>query len=151
MGGDFFWQSTYIDMRKYISFNPHRHRVLAIWGFYQQIISGTAPYLDLPSSGWDPTSTSSRCYTSGRYRGTGMIYLESEFRFDVTKNGLFGMVVFAQMFSMQETDHKYNHLIPGLGSGLRLKFNKESRTNLGVDFGFGLNSWNFNITLGEYF
>ena len=59
------------------------------------LFKGNPPYLDLPSTGWDSYNNTGRGYVQGRYRGKDLMYLESEYRFGITRNGLFGGVVFA--------------------------------------------------------
>jgi len=81
------------------------------------------------------------------------LYVESELRFNLTKNNLLGAAVFANAQSYSEwTTNKFEKILPGVGAGLRLKFNKHSRTNLAVDYAFGLNgSGGIFVNLGEVF
>src|SRR5262249_15608198 len=114
---------------------------------------GAAPYLLLPSTGWDAYSNTARGYIQGRYRSRNMLYFESEYRFGITGNGLLGGVVFgnAQSFSERATG-KYTYIQPGYGMGLRISLNKFSRTNLCVDYGWGSHgSGGFFVNLGEVF
>lgn len=107
----------------------------------------------LPSTGWDDQYNSGRGYIQGRFRGKDMLYLESEYRFNLTKNGLWGGVVFGNVehFS-SDISRQFNQFIPGYGVGLRLKLNKHSGANLCVDYGFGKNgSQGFFVNLGEVF
>ncbi len=68
--------------------------ILAFWTWGQFITSGNVPYLALPSIGWDTYGRSGRGYVQGRFRGTNMVYGESEFRMPISRNGLFGAVAF---------------------------------------------------------
>jgi hypothetical protein len=82
-----------------------------------------------------------------------MVYLESELRFRISRNGLFGGVLFgnAQTFS-GESGTGLQKIQPGFGTGLRIKINKASRTNLAIDYGFGSQgSKGLFIAVGEYF
>jgi len=150
-GSDYKWNSVIFDLRKYFSFSTGRHRTLAIWGLYWTTW-GEVPYLDLPGSRLYPEGWSGRGYAKGRYRGKQMIYGEAEYRFDITKNGLWGGVMFvnAQSFSEPETG-KFEYLLPAGGVGLRLKFNKYSDSNITSDFAFGKNSFFWYIGLNEAF
>jgi hypothetical protein len=115
--------------------------------------SGRPPDLMLPSIGWDETYNTGRGYIQGRYRGKNMVYFESEYRFGLSKSGLLGGVVFAnlQCFS-SDISNQYSNVFPGYGAGLRLKINKFSNTNICIDYGFGANnSRGFFINLGEVF
>jgi len=61
-------------------------------------------------------------------------------------------VVFANAESFTELNNKFEVLEPGAGAGIRVKFNKFSRTNVAVDYGFGKNgSHGVFINLGEVF
>jgi hypothetical protein len=84
-----------------------------------------------------------------------MLYLESEYRFSFTRNGLFGGVVFVngQSFSNYPSDsNDYDVIWPGFGAGLRIKVNKHSNTNIAIDYGFGADgSHGLFVNLGEVF
>ncbi len=154
LGSDNNWQSLIVDTREYIRFPSSSHNVLAFWSYdWLTLGSGNPPYLLLPSTGWDAYSNTARGYIQGRYRSKNMLYLESEYRFGITGNGLLGGVVFAntQTFSDPNTG-QYHYLQPGWGGGIRISLNKFSRTNLCVDYGWGLHgSGGFFVNLGEVF
>lgn len=154
LGSDNNWQSLLVELRKYITFPSHTRNVLALWSYnWFTLGSGKPPYLLLPSTGWDAFSNTARGYIQGRYRSQNMLYLESEYRFGLTTNGLLGGVVFAnaQSFSEPNTGH-YQYINPGYGAGLRISLNKFSRTNLCVDYGWGTHgSGGFFVNLGEVF
>jgi hypothetical protein len=107
----------------------------------------------LPSTGWDDFYNTGRGYIQGRYRGRNMVYLESEYRFGITKNGLLGGVVFANAESFSKVLSKQLDLIaPAYGAGLRIKLNKFSGANLCIDYGFGIEgSKGISVNLGEVF
>ena len=145
------WTSLYLDTRKYISLNPHKRKILALWGSYWGSY-GDVPYFNLPGTELEPGMRSGRGYAQARYRGKQMLYFESEYRFDITENGLLGAVVFANIQSLSEpTSNNFSYINPAAGFGARIKFNKQSNTNLTLDAGFGKNSFGFYIGLGEFF
>ena len=154
LGSDNNWQSLLFDLRKYITFPANTHNVLAIWSYdWFTVGGGKPPYLLLPSTGWDAYSNTARGYIQGRFRSRNMLYLESEYRFGLTTNGLLGGVVFAnaQSFSDPNSGH-YQYITPGYGTGLRISLNKFSRTNLCIDYGWGIHgSGGFFVNLGEVF
>jgi outer membrane protein assembly factor BamA len=153
LGSDSNWQSVLIDSRAYFHFPKKSSNVLAFWALGWLTASGTPPYLLMPSTGWDDNYNTGRGYIQSRFRGYNMHYFETEYRFGLSRNGLFGAVVFAnvQHFS-NEISSAYDQLIPGYGVGLRLKLNKHSGANLCVDYGFGKNgSRGFFVNLGEIF
>ena len=145
------WSSLYMDARKYYRIDSHRRKILALWGFYWGSY-GNVPYLNLPGTQLEFGTRSGRGFGQARFRGKQMLYFESEYRFDITANGLLGAVVFFNAQSLTEsTDNKFRYVNPAVGFGARIKFNKESNTNLTLDFGFGKDSFNFYIGLGEFF
>ncbi len=153
MGSDNNWQSLLIEVRRYFNFPNNSKNVFAIWSYNWLTLSGKPPYLLLPSTGWDDFFNTGRGYIQGRYRGQDMIYLETEYRFELTHNGLFGGVVFvnAQSFS-KELSTQFQIIAPGAGAGIRIRLNKYSGANLCVDYGWGTNgSQGVSVNLGEVF
>ncbi|HWB93309.1 MAG TPA: hypothetical protein VG605_15715 [Puia sp.] len=154
LGSDANWQSLLFDAREYIKFPGSTHNVVALWSYdWLTVGGGNPPFLLLPSTGWDAYSNTARGYIQGRYRSKNMLYLESEYRFRLIPNGLLGGVVFAnaQTFSEPATG-RFSYLIPGYGGGIRISLNKFSRTNLCIDYGWGIRgSGGFFVNLGEVF
>lgn len=146
------WQSILLEFRKYVQL-PQSKNVLAFWSYNWLTAGGKPPYLLLPSTGWDDSFNTGRGYIQGRFRGRNMIYLEAEYRFDITRNGLFGGVLFsnAQLFT-SETSFAFKSLSPAVGTGLRIKLNRFSGANLCIDYGIGMNgSRGFFVNLNEVF
>ncbi len=154
LGSDANWQSLLFDLRRYIRFPNSTHNVLALWSYdWFTTGGGNPPYLLLPSTGWDAYSNTARGYIQGRFRSKNMLYLESEYRFGITPNGLLGAVIFANAQSFSEpVTGRFQYVVPGYGGGIRITLNKFSRTNLCVDYGWGLNGQGgFFVNLGEVF
>lgn len=154
MGSNNDWQSLYLDLRKYISLNPGSKgkNVLAFWSYYWTTLSKGTPYLDLPSIGWDLYNRSGRGIQQNRYRGQEMIYLESEYRRDITRDGLLGFVLFANANSVTEMQGRnFKYVNPACGGGLRVEFNKGSATNIAFDYGVSKYHHAFTLALGEAF
>jgi outer membrane protein assembly factor BamA len=153
LGSNKNWQSLLIDIRRYVKLPVSSHNILAFWSYNVITLSGTPPYLDLPSIGWDNYSTTGRGYAPGRYTGRNLIYLESEYRFSLTGNGLLGGVIFGNAESVPNSiSDNIRPIIPGGGFGLRIKINKYSGTNLAIDYGFGIRgSHGFFFNMGEVF
>lgn len=153
LGSDQNWQSLTLDYRSYFKFPARSRNILAFWSYDWFTLGGSPPYLLLPSTGWDPQSNTGRGYIQGRFRSTNMLYVESEYRFGITPNGLLGGVFFvnAESFSEKVTN-KFQYVAPGYGFGIRLKLNKFSGSNLCIDYGFGQNgSGGIAVNLGEVF
>lgn len=147
------WRSLVIDVRKYIRFPQNSNNVLALWTYEWLTVSGNPPYLMMPNTGGDPYSNTGRGYIQGRYRGKNMAYLEGEYRFVITRNGLLGGVVFANAESFtRDFARRFQTIAPGAGAGIRLKLNKFSRTNVAIDYGIGIGgSGGLFVNLGEVF
>lgn len=153
LGSDQNWQSMLLDIRKFIRLSKKHRHVLALWSYNWLTTGGNPPYLLLPSTGWDDYVNTGRGYIQGRFRGRNMFYFETEYRFDITRNGLFGGVLFAnaQTFNSYDAEELKN-IAPAAGFGLRLKLNKFSGSNLCIDYGFGANgSRGFFVNLSEVF
>lgn len=153
LGSDENWQSLLIDVRRYFKLPASSRNLLCFWSYNNLTLTGTPPYLDMPSIGWDDYSNTGRGYVPGRYTGNDLFYLESEYRFVITNNGLFGGVVFCNAESLlRKISTTIHTVIPGGGFGLRIKVNKYSNTNVCIDYGFGIGgSHGFFFNLGEVF
>ena len=140
LGGDTSWQELSLDARTYVSLSTDRRHKLAFWFWGDLVTSGVAPYFDLPAIGMDTYGRSGRGYGEGRYRGERLLYGEVEYRGPVSRNGLLGWVAFLNtttLTNLQEGERLFDNFAPGAGAGLRLLFNKHSRTNICLDLGFG--------------
>jgi outer membrane protein assembly factor BamA len=153
IGSDANWQSLILDLRKYAKLPFSSKNVLAFWSYSWLTTGGNPPYMLLPSTGTDVNNNTGRGYIQGRFRSKNMLYVETEYRFGITNNGLVGGVVFVNAQSVSdEVSNKFRTIYPGWGLGLRLKVNKYSRTNVAVDYGFGEGgSRGFFVNLGEIF
>ncbi|WP_018344972.1 BamA/TamA family outer membrane protein [Cytophaga aurantiaca] len=153
MGNSKPWASVYADFRKYIQLPSKGKNILGFWLFYWGAPKGTAPYLLLPSNGWDTYTNTARGYVQGRFRSINMLYAEAEYRYRITKNGLLGGVLFVNAATYSEPGNgKYKYVYPAVGAGLRVKLNKDSNTNLLIDFAIGLKHSNgFYLDVGEIF
>lgn len=153
LGSSNNWQYVILKSIKYFKLPGKSRSVIALWSWNEFTFGGKAPYFDLPSNGWDTYGNTGRGYIQSRFRGKNMVYLESEFRFPLSKNGLFGGVAFVNCESeSQYPSNKFAYLAPGEGVGLRIKMNKHSDVNLCIDYGFGIGgSRGFFFNLGEVF
>ncbi len=152
LGSGDSWHSLYADARKYIPFSRKGQNVLAIWSYVWTTFGSPSPYLDLPAVGWDSEQRSGRGIYNRRFTGKTLWYLETEYRRDITRNGLFGFVIFANLNSVTEPDTKqFAYLHPATGAGLRIKFNKGSGTNIGIDYGISKGYSAIYFSLGEAF
>ena len=153
LGSNSNWQSLTLDMRHYFKLSKRSRHILALWSYNALTLSGMPPYFDLPSTGWDTYNNTARDYVEGRFRGLNLIYAEAEYRFQLSKNQLFGGVVFTNMSALTNwPNNAFEKINPGAGLGLRIKMNKSSNTNLCIDYGFGaMGSKGFAFNLNEVF
>lgn len=128
------------ELRKYWSLSKKDpEEVIAFWLWGNYLLRGSIPYLELPGTGSDAAGRVGRAYTIGRFKGPSFYYNEAEYRFPITANKLLGGVVFANMETAdnQRTIKLFQYIEPGAGIGLRLLFNKYTRSNLCIDYGRG--------------
>lgn len=143
------------DFRKYFSLSSRNpEHVIALWNWGSYLVTGNVPYLELPGSGKDGAFRSARGYTTGYFKGTKFNYSEIEYRFPITTNKFLSGVSF---FNVQTSNNLqginlFEHWQPGGGAGLRVLFNKTTRTNLCLDYAFGkFGSKGFFLGLNEAF
>lgn len=152
LGSEVNWSSFYTEMRKYFAFSKQHQRVLALWGLYWTSLQGKPHFLDLPSIGWDINGATGRGIRRNRYRSNALAYFEAEYRTDITHNGLWGAVVFANVTSPSNFNtQQFQYWYPSVGAGLRLKWNKYSNANLTLDIGFSKKNWAWDVGIYERF
>ncbi len=156
---------VFAEFRAYLGLSDDVPRnVLAFWALAAGPSGGHQPYLALPAIGWDAQGTTGRGYVQGRFRGTAEVYAEAEWRFRITNNGFFGGAIFAnaETFSRpavalpafgvnQPGENLFQYVKPAGGFGLRFLMNRESRTNIRVDFAWGVDSFGVYLGAGEAF
>jgi len=143
------------DFRKYLSLSPSNpEMVLAFWNWGSYLVSGDIPYLELPGTGRDGTYRSGRGYTSQYFKGTQFNDTELELRFPILANKFLSGVAFG---NLQTGNDEHGTKIfqvfqPGYGAGLRVLFNKHTRTNLALDYAYGrFGRKGFFLNLNETF
>jgi hypothetical protein len=133
------WQLK-TELRKYWSLSKaNSEHLITFWYWGSYLLNGTLPYLELPGTGSDAAGRMGRGYTIGRFKGTSFAYSEAEYRFPITENKLFSGVVFS---NVETASNSHNiklteYIEPGEGVGLRILFNKYTRSNLCIDYGIG--------------
>ncbi|MBN8821591.1 BamA/TamA family outer membrane protein [Spirosoma sp.] len=153
LGSDDTYQSLLLEVRKYIPVSLQSGNILALWSYNSFTLDGNPPFLDLPSTGWDSNGNLGRGFIQGRFRGKNLLYAEAEYRFHITDDRLLGGVIFANAQTVTEqASRQFEKVVPAVGGGLRIKMNKISRTNLSIDYGFGMDgSHGLFFNLGEVF
>lgn len=128
------------EVRKYWSLSAKNpEHVLAFWLWGSYLLKGSLPYLDLPGTGSDTEQRIGRGYTIGRFKGPSYYYNELEYRFPITANKLISGVGFfnVQTAGDERNIKLFSYWEPGGGAGLRILFNKHTRSNLCIDYGIG--------------
>ncbi|WP_432671546.1 BamA/TamA family outer membrane protein [Flavobacterium sp. SM2513] len=144
-----------LDARYFIPLSKsNKQHVLGFWTYGQFLTSGTLPYLNLPSLGWDANSRSGKGYTQGLFRGAELITFETEYRFPITKNQLISGTFFVNATTASDVDGTvalFDTFQPAAGVGLRILLDKKTLTNFLVNFGLGRDSKTFYFNDGEGF
>jgi len=143
------------DFRKYWSLSERNpEHVIAFWNWGSYMISGALPYLEMAGTGKDTNFRSGRGYTITYFKGPLYFYSEVEYRFPILRNKFLSGVTF---FNIQTANDDlgtklFEHWQPGGGAGLRVLFNKSTRTNLCLDYAFGrYGAQGFFLGLNEAF
>ena len=161
--------SLWLEYRKYISMSKkHPQNLIGVWAYGNFQTSGDLPYLDLPAIGWDQFGKSGRAYTQGRFRGQNLLYTEVEYRFRLAgfKNNpnFLGAVVFANATTASRKEftddnnltyngiNMFQYVEPAVGFGLRFMVSKVTRSNLTLDYAWGMHgSHGFFLNFNESF
>ena len=143
------------DFRKYFSLSAKSpETVLACWNWGNYLLTGYLPYIELPGTGRDGSFRSGRGYTAQYFKGTQFNDTELELRFPMLKNKFLSGVVFGNLQSGNDFHGTplFHTFRKGYGAGLRILFNKATRTNLALDYAFGeFGNKGFFLNLNETF
>jgi hypothetical protein len=143
------------DFRKYFSLSrASPETVIAFWNWGSYLLNGAIPYLELPGTGRDGSYRSGRGYTSQYFKGTQFNDTELELRFPILRNKFLSGVAFGNLQSSNDLQGTklFQVFQPGYGAGLRVLFNKATRTNLALDYAWGrFGRKGFFLNLNECF
>jgi outer membrane protein assembly factor BamA len=132
----------FAEFRKYVGLSKKNPaHLLAFWSINSFLTSGSEPYLALPSIGWDTYNRTGRGYVQGRIRGVDYMYAEMEYRFPISRyTRILSGVAFANISTASNdlNTKLFKFFDPAAGVGLRIMLNKNSLSNLTIDYGFGL-------------
>ena len=148
--------SLWLEFRTYLPLSKKVDRhLVGCWVFSQLQVSGRQPYMTLMALGEDQRARSGRGYIAGRYRGEDMVYGEVEYRFPISQcSKVLGGVLFLNATTASYDARNvslFDYVRPGAGFGLRLMINKNFRTNITLDFGWGYKSEGFYFSGTETF
>jgi len=128
------------DMREYFSLSQRNpDHVLAFWQWAYFKLDGAIPYLEMPGTAHDTYNRGGRGYTFGRFKGPSYACFETEYRFPILKNKLISGTCFFnfQTASNDQSIKIFENWASAAGAGLRILFNKNSRSALCLDFAKG--------------
>jgi outer membrane protein assembly factor BamA len=136
LGSNAHWQEMLLEFRAYPLVPRSSRNRLAFW-LSTWFTFGDPPYLNLPYIGGDTFGRTGRGFLEGRIRGRSLAYMEFEYRFDLRRDGLLGLVVFVNGTSVTDPESGvFGRDDIGKGVGLRVKFSKKTDTNLTIDLGW---------------
>jgi len=143
------------DYRQYWSLSKRNpEHVIALWHWASYKFGGTVPYLALTGTATDTYNRGGRGYTLGRFKGPSYAYFETEYRFPITANKLLSGVAFFHLQTASDALEKniFQSWESGVGTGLRILFQKRSRTTMCIDLAKGrYGSWGMFFGLNEAF
>lgn len=132
----------YTEFRKYINLSKKNPaHLIAFWNINSIQLSGYEPYLVLPAVGWDTYNRTGRGYVQGRIRGVDFVYGEVEYRFPISKyTRILSGVAFANITTASNdlNTKLFKFFDPAAGVGLRIMLNKNSMSNLTIDYAIGM-------------
>jgi hypothetical protein len=92
-----------------------------------------------------------RGYTQGEYRGSYLLAIQSEYRYNFWKRwgavGFFGLATVFDSFNESQN----GKILPGIGTGFRFTAFTESHMNVGLDIAGGTGDWGIYFRIGEAF
>lgn len=151
LGSTYNYQSLITDMRIYHSFN--RTNVLAIRSYNWLLFGKQFPYFDQATALGDNKNGVGRTYIEGRFRGKKMLFLETEYRFNISKRELIGGALFSNIESFSEPKtNRFQHVNACFGASLRFKVNKTSKVYFVFSYGIDTNGGHgIYMNLGDVF
>lgn len=95
--------------------------------------------------------TDIRGYTQGKYRGEQLYSFQAEYRWNLHEK--ISIVGFGGLATIAESINESNNgkILPGLGTGFRIKVLPKHNMNVGLDGAVGLDDWGIYFRIGESF
>jgi hypothetical protein len=145
LGSDFIFNNYNVIYNKYF---PLKDKHTLAVQFVGNFNTGHTPFYNLSPAGGDEIL---RGYAKNRYRDLNFMGTQAEYRFPIWWR--LGGVTFAGLGDVFDSfkDMNYKYLKFSYGVGLRLNLNKKENVNIRVDYGFGLDSQGFYLSIGEAF
>ena len=140
LGGSSTWQLLDVDVRTYKSLRRDGRQSVAVWLLGDFVTGGSAPYLDLPGIAEVYVRTFSARVHHRPLQGAASGVRRTGIPLTLLANGLLGAVAFANATAIDgNPDQKlFSTFAPASGGGLRVLLSKRSKTNLSLDYGWGV-------------
>jgi hypothetical protein len=145
LGGVYIFNKYNIDMRRY--FTVMYSHTIAVQA-YMNIITGNPPFQMMSQMGG---SRIMRGYYPGRYRDNSLMAIQLEYRTPIVNR--LGFVLFGGVGDVagRLSKFKADEFKHSVGFGLRFLYTPGIKLNTRMDFGFGVNSTGFYLTIREAF
>ncbi|MFV0289532.1 MAG: BamA/TamA family outer membrane protein [Mangrovibacterium sp.] len=92
-----------------------------------------------------------RGYSSGKYRGDGIIDVQAEYRYNpFDRVGFVGFAGIATLYGSSVEEYNWK-AYPGAGVGVRYRAFKSTKMNIGVDAAVGKEDWGIYFRIAEAF
>ena len=147
LGSEYSYNYYQLDLRQYIPINKKREWILALQ-FYGLFGKGELPFNRLPALGG---SNIMRGYYSGSFRDHNYIAFQMEWRMPIWKIISLRTWVGSGQVASDFNEFDWPGFKPNIGVGLRVQFDKRSRSNIRMDQGFGKDTQGFYFKINEAF
>ncbi len=147
LGSEYAYNYYQLDLRQYIPINKKREWILAL-NFYGLFGKGELPFNRLPALGGNNIM---RGYYSGSFRDNNYIAFQMEWRMPIWKIISLRTWVGTGQVASNFNEFDWPGFKPNIGVGLRIQFDKKSRSNIRMDQGFGKDTKGFYFKINEAF
>ena len=146
-GSEYNYQLFEVDLSKYITINADKYWVLGI-NLVGKFTTGQTPFDRVPGLGSDEIM---RGYYNGSLRDQKYMALQAEWRMPIWRFiGITAWIGTGQV-GANLSDYTWQGLKPNFGVGLRLMYDKKSKSNVRLDQGFGESTDGFYFNIKEAF
>ncbi len=147
LGSEYKYNSYQLDLRHFIPINKKKKWVIAV-NLYGLFAKGEVPFNRLPALGG---SQIMRGYYSGRFRDHNYIAGQLEWRMPIWKIIALRTWVGAGQVAANFDQFHTSGFKANIGVGIRVEFDKKSRSTIRLDQGFGESQSGFYLKINEAF
>lgn len=146
-GSEYNYQLFEIDLSKYIAINKDKYWVLGL-NLVGKFTKGQTPFDRVPGLGSDEIM---RGYYNGSFRDQKYMAVQVEWRMPIWRFIGFTAWVGTGQVGTKVSEYTWQGLKPNFGVGLRIMYDKKSKSNLRLDQGFGESTDGFYFNIDEAF